>query len=334
MFIRIISIAKARMREFYRDRASLGWNFAFPFFIIIGFYFIFSEENRTMFKVGHVGPVNKQEISLFKLKYINFVELTREKGIEAVRKHKVDMLISQTDTIQYWINSSSTKGYFLEELLNGSKDVRTEKQIVVGKEISYVDWVFPGVLAMNVMFSCLWGVGYSIVKYRQDGYLKRLKVTPLRAYEFLISQIFSRYLISVFVTSIVFFGCKYLIGFEMQGSYLDLFLIYSLGLVCLISVGLLVASYTTSKEFANGVLNIVTWPMMFLSGVWFSLEGSSEGVKFVSSLFPLTHLVSASRRIMTEGVGFQEVLPNAITLGVMALVFITLSSYLFKWNAE
>jgi len=57
-------------------------------------------------------------------------------------------------------------------------EIKAEKKEVQGSAIRYIDWLFPGVLAMNMMFSALWGVGYVVVRYRKNGVLKRLKVTP------------------------------------------------------------------------------------------------------------------------------------------------------------
>ena len=63
---------------------------------------------------------------------------------------------------------------------------------VSGRAIRYVDWLLPGVLGMNMMFSCLFGVGYVIVRYRKNGFLKRLNATPLKAFEFIAAQVASR----------------------------------------------------------------------------------------------------------------------------------------------
>ena len=64
-----------------------------------------------------------------------------------------------------------------------------------GAAVRYADWVLPGVLAMNVMFSSLWGVGWVIVRYRKNGVLRRLKATPLSPFEFLTAQVLSRLLV-------------------------------------------------------------------------------------------------------------------------------------------
>ena len=73
-----------------------------------------------------------------------------------------------------------------------------------------MDWVVPGILAMNMMFSCLFGVGYVIVRYRKNGFLKRLKATPLNPFEFLLAQMISRLLLIQIVTVVVYAGLQLL----------------------------------------------------------------------------------------------------------------------------
>ena len=39
---RTLAVVKARNREFYRDKAGLGWNLVMPLLMILGFAFLFS----------------------------------------------------------------------------------------------------------------------------------------------------------------------------------------------------------------------------------------------------------------------------------------------------
>ncbi len=118
----------------------------------------------------------------------------------------------------------------------------------------------------------------------------------------------------------------------MRGSYANLFLISLLGSICLISLGLLVAARLSSEELAGGILNLLTWPMMLLSGVWFSLEGTNPVVRKIAQFLPLTHLVDGARAIMTEGAGFAQVLPELSILLVMSAVFLAIGSLIFRWE--
>ena len=96
----------------------------------------------------------------------------------------------------------------------------------------------------------------------------------------------------------------------------------------------MVASRSKSEELIGGLLNFTSWPMMLLSGVWFSLEGAPEAVKAFANILPLTHLVAGARKIITEGATLADISVHVWTLSIMCLVFLTLGSYLFSWNTE
>jgi ABC-type multidrug transport system permease subunit len=264
------------------------------------------------------------------LQFIPYGDLNT--AIDKVKHHQMDMLIDVSGVPRYWVNSSSPNGYLLERIVSGTEGNRFEQQIVVGAEIRYVDWFLPGILGMNMMFACLFGVGFVIVRYRKNGFLKRLKATPLGAFQFLFAQLVSRLLLIMVITTIVYTGCNFFIEFNMQGSYWTLLLVTTLGAMCMISIGMLIAAHTASEELAGGILNVVTWPMMLLSGAWFSLEGAQIWVQKLALIFPLTHMVSAARAIMNEGATLSQVMPHIWVLSILSMIFIAIGAYIFKWE--
>lgn len=338
---RFLALFRARNIEFFRDRSALGWNIAFPVLVIFGFAFAFGGGDQDIFKVG-VHPSTERGASaseFFETRYIQFIEMPDlDLALAKLRRHQIDMVVEQNRGLRYWINETSPKGYLLEKILHSqtssasSSALPIEKETVQGSEIRYVDWLISGLLAMNMMFSSLFGVGYNIVRYRKNGVLKRLRATPLHAFEFLLAQVVSRLVLLIVTTSAVYVGCNAFIHFRMQGSYLNLFIVLVIGSICLISLGLLMASRTASEEFAGGMLNLISWPMMFLSGVWFSLEGAHPWVKNLALAFPLTHIIDAARAIMTEGAGLHQISSSLFALLIMTVVFMAAGSWLFRWR--
>ena len=331
-FKRFMSVLRARNKEFIRDRSSLAWNVIMPFLLIGGFAFAFSGGDKDMFKVGVYGSQTPASSEFFATRYIRFIPIEDiNSAIVKVERHQLDMLIN-AKTEQFWINSDSANGYLVEKLLLADRELHLTKAMVSGKEIRYVDWLLPGILSMNMMFSALFGVGYVIVRYRKNGMLKRLKATPLTAFEFLAAQVVSRLWLILAISFTVYFGTDLFLDFTMNGSYLNLLLVFTLGSMCMISLGLLSASRIASEEMAGGILNMLTWPMMFLSGVWFSLEGSPEILAKIAQLLPLTHVVNAARAIMIDGAGLLAIADNLLVLALMTLLFLLLSSRLFRWE--
>jgi ABC-2 type transport system permease protein len=333
---KFFALLSARNKEFYRDKGTLVWAIAFPFVIIVGFAFAFSGGSQEQYKVAVYDP-RPTELSrapeILKLQYVQYVPVTElESAIEKVKRHQFDLLVAPgaeagADS-RYWINMSSPKGYFMERMLPRE----FVKQPVEGRETRYVDWLLPGVLAMNMMFSALFGVGYTIVRYRKNGVLKRFKATPLHAFQFLSAQLVSRMLLIIVVSAFVYAGCAWLVGFEMRGSYLDLALFYSLGSLSMIAVSMLVAARVSSEELGEGLLNVLTWPMMLFSGVWFSLEGANPTLRKIAQVFPMTHVVDGARAIMIDGAALTGVMPQVVVLGAMTVVCMAIGSAFFKWN--
>jgi len=333
---KFLAVLHARNMEFLRDRAALTWNLAMPFMLVFGLAFTFSGGNKEIYKIGVVGGIDRlthAAPALLATRYLKFIPYDNlDSAIGKVKHHQMDMLIDVSGTPKYWVNSSSPNGYLLERIVWGSEGHQFQRQTVAGAEIRYVDWFLPGILGMNMMFSCLFGVGFVIVRYRKNGFLKRLKATPLGAFHFLLAQLISRLLLIMAITTIVYAGCNLFIEFNMQGSYWDLLLVATLGAMSMISIGLLVAARTASEEFAGGILNAVTWPMMLLSGAWFSLEGTHNWVQQVAQIFPLTHMVAAARAIMNEGATLAQVMPHVLVLSAMSVVFLAIGAYIFKWE--
>jgi len=335
---RIYAIFRARNLEFVRDRGTMAWNLILPVMLMFGLSFIFSAD-RPVYVVGVLQSAAEIDVAVhpfLQTRYIDFVVINDEEtGFSRIARHQLDLLVQFEGPQQYWINPDSRKGYFVELALleSGSGQGTTlVKAQIEGDAIRYVDWVLPGILGMNMMFSSLFGVGYVVVRYRKNGFLKRLRATPLRSLEFVIAQVASRLALIVMITSFLFFGTRFFLDTRMDGSYLTLLTVLIVGAICLISLGLMISARVTSEELAGGFLNMVTWPMMMLSGVWFSLESASEWVRRISDIFPLTHVLDAARAVMIDGAGFVEIAPQLTTLVIMSALFLSFGALAFRWH--
>jgi len=339
MLQRIYAIFLARNREFIRDRGTLAWNLILPVVLLFGLSFAFSGDGRDQYTVGilqEATDLDTEQHPFLDTRFINFVAISDEAhAFLKVERHQLDLLVQFEPQSRYWINPDSPKGYFAERLLLQSDSANggaIEKAQITGNAIRYVDWVLPGILGMNMMFSCLFGVGYVVVRYRKNGFLKRLRATPLRPIEFIIAQIASRMTLILVITVFIYTGTHLLLETRMEGNYLTLLLIAAMGAISLVALGLMIASRVTSEELAGGLLNMINWPMMLLSGVWFSLEGAGPLIQNVSKIFPLTHILDASRAVMLDGASLIDVAPNLGALFAMSAVFLGIGAGFFRWN--
>ena len=206
------------------------------------------------------------------------------------------------------------------------------KEQIEGDPVRYADWILPGILGMNMMFSCMFGVGYVVVRYRKNGFLKRLRATPLTSFEFITAQVASRMVLIMIITAFVYAGTHLLLDTRMEGSYFTLFLVGLVGAISMVSLGLIVSARVTSEELAGGLLNLINWPMMMLSGVWFSLEGTGETMRSISRIFPLTHVLESARAVMLDGATLPDVAPSLAALVIMSAAFLAIGAAIFRWE--
>ena len=361
-----IALYKARTMEFVRDRGTFYWNLLFPVFLVLGMAFAFSGGDDKLYKIGSIGIPDPQVriLVMEQMQVIPYIDA--QEASQKLERHQIDFVID-FERREFAVNEQSSKGRFLRELFLTQQAVANPEALtgpemdpspeatpspgtvrspisaaafaaafaertVSGRATRYVDWLVPGVIGMNMMFSSLFGVGYVIVRYRKNGVLKRLKATPVHALNFVSAQAASRLVIVLLTSIFVFTGTNLLLRFVMRGSYLDLLLLTTLGILCMIALGLVFASRMRSEELAGGVLNLVTMPMLALSGVFFSLEGSPPILRTISRGFPLTHFIEAARKIMLDGANLVQVAPNLLFLASLTAVFLVLSAALFKWE--
>ncbi len=334
---RIYALFIARNIEFFRDRSALAWSILLPVLIIFVFAYAFSDENPEKFKVGIVSTPNPVAASenFRSTRFIKFIEFDEvEPNLVKIERHQIDLLFDAND-FRYWINQTSPNGYIVEKLLVAAfinAPQKLQQHLVEGGEVRYLDWVVPGVIGMNIMWGALFGIGYVIVRYRKFGVLKRLHATPVTPLEFLSAQILSRLWLLVAVNALIYIGMDFFLNFRMHGSYLNLFIVFTLGCVCLICCGLVVAARISSEEVANGLLNLLTWPMMFLSGVWFSLEGAHPWMQKFALILPLTHVTEAAREIMIDGASLVQIADHLLVLALTSIVLLVIGAWIFRWE--
>ncbi len=331
MMGRVYALLHARNLEFLRDRSTLGWNVLLPLLLVAGLAAVFGNGVRPLFKVAVVGDVPTVQAQTL-LEFTDYVAVDdAERLRRQVARHQIDALLL-ADSREYFYNPASPKGAVIHRMLQAVPS--WQGRIEEGAGLRYIDWLLPGILGMNIMFSCLFGVGYVIVRYRKNGYLKRLSATPVRPLDFVLAQVLSRLLLILLITVAVFIGTDFVFEFPVRGSYADLLLLTVLGCAAMVSIGLLVAARVASEEVAGGLLNFLAWPMMLLSGVWFSLEGAPQWIQHLALALPLTHLLSGARAIMFDGAGLADVALELGALAGLTVLCIGLAAWLFRWRTD
>lgn len=334
---RLWAMVRARLLEILRDRSALVWNLLFAPLLVVGMAVVFSGSPQPVFKVAVLGdaPLTAATHPFFATEATQFYhELDTVKALEKLQRHRIDLLLDPSERpARYWVNTESAKGRLLQSLLE-STDADALAQPVTGTPVRFSDWLVPGLLGLNIMFSSLFAIGHVIVRYRKSGYLKRLNGTPLRAVEFISAQLIACLLLIVGIAVAVYLGSDLFLHLRMEGSYFTLLLVATLGAMSMIAMSLLISARIASEELSGGLLNLLSWPMVVLSGVFFSLDGAPALVQAAAQVFPLTHMLEAARAVMLDGAGLADIARPLLVLTGMTALFLAIGAGFFRWTQD
>lgn len=219
-----------------------------------------------------------------------------------------------------------------KQLANYSPVVTVDASAVQSLHLKYIDFLVPGVLAMMIMSNSLNGVAGQIASWRERGILRRMQSTTLNAATFIAAQITARLVMNGLQVLIVVWVGSTFFDTQVNGSWLLLGLFVVLGTLTFMSIGFIIASLAKTPESAGPIAGFVSYPMLFLGGVFFPIKEMPQFLQQIVKLLPISHLTTAMRQVMNVGADLTELWPVvALLAGWMAVAF-ALSSYLFKWE--
>ena len=196
----------------------------------------------------------------------------------------------------------------------------------------YIDFLVPGLIAMGVMMSCMWGLSYGIIDKRSKKLLRRMVATPMRKSHFLSALVTVRMGMNVVEAGLLFLFVYFAFGITIQGSILALLMLFIAGNICFAGIAIFISSHTSNTEIGNGFINAVVMPMMVLSGIFFSYHNFPGWSIPVIQKLPLTLLADGMRSIFIEGAGIKGSILPATLLSGIGFVFAGAGLKIFKWH--
>ena len=270
-----------------------------------------------------------------------FLPLDWPQAMRELKRGRVNLILEQkNDSVRYNFDPMNpdaqlaylklTKMLGSSEQLAGSRDSDVKPLTISGTR--YIDFLIPGLIAMGVMMSSLWGVSYAIIERRSKKLLRRMVATPMKRSNFLIALITVRLLMNFVEAGLLLLFSWLVFNITIQGSVAALLAIFIAGNIAFAGISILLSSHTAKTEIGNGLVNAVSMPMMVLSGIFFSYHNFPEWAVPSIRMFPLTMMTDGIRSIMIEGAGFAEIaLPVSILSG-MGILFFVAGMKIFKWH--
>ena len=346
----------ASLKMFTRQKEAIIWTMLLPLFMVFLFGFV-SFEGLGKIRIGVAGGEDEPAGQLVgRLGEIRTVQVTRGaesselEQLMAGKRHLVLVIPEEFD---------AAKGKELRVLVNDGTPEETQLgllilrkvlddetfrmhtapdrvpmtlQSVASRRSSYIDFLLPGVLSLAIMQSGIFGVAFGFVALRKRGVLRRLSVTPMRPQDFIAAQVTMR--LMVLLAQIVVLVGVGIVFFDLRfmGSLLDLFAMGLLGGAVFLAIGFFLAGIARNEDQVVPLANVVSLPMMLLSGVFFSRANLPEPVRLVTEFFPLTYLADGMRSIVLEGSTLPTLWLQLAGLGLWSIVSVWAAVKVFRWE--
>jgi ABC-2 type transport system permease protein len=203
----------------------------------------------------------------------------------------------------------------------------------VGSQIyTEIDYLVPGLIGFSILTSPMFSMVDIASSYRKDGIFRQLSLTPLTKAEWLTSRILW-YVALTFVTAGIMIGT----GVAVFGAHVQLTLglvpFLVLGPLFFVSVGLLCGTLSKTPESAGLIGNIITFPMMFLSGTFFAVSLFPPFLQVFAHFLPLYYVIDGMNQVMLFS-NTARALTDIAIVTVMAAVAFALAVRLFQWRGE
>ena len=290
------------------------------------------EEAMVQLKRGHVNVAVSIGDSGYRY---HFDPMNPDAQLTYVRLSPVLNKIPSTDIIQHPASSiqypaSGIRHPGYEEDLSAVTASEVDVLTVTGTR--YIDFLIPGLIAMGVMFSCLWGLGYGIIDTRSKKLLRRMIATPMKRTNYLVAMITVRLIMNVIEAALLVLFAWLAFGITIQGNIPALLVLFLAGNIAFSGIGIFLACHTSKTEIGNAFINVISMPMMILSGIFFSYHNFPDWVIPIIKPLPLTMLADGFRSIFIEGAGFAQTATPSLILTLTGVVFFIVGLKLFKWH--
>jgi ABC-2 type transport system permease protein len=270
-----------------------------------------------------------------------FYNMKWDEAIRLLKRGTLNvLLLGKNDSVEYHFDPMNPDAQLTYLKLNTIISNRTTQPVLNNSEIKpltvtgtrYIDFLVPGLIAMGVMMSSMWGISYGIIEKRSKKLLRRLVATPMKKSHFLIALITVRIAMNFIESLVLFLFALFAFNMTIQGNISALIIMFLAGNISFAGIAVFVSSHTSNTEVGNGLINFVVFPMMVLSGIFFSYQNFPDWTLPVIKNLPLTMLADGIRSIFNEGAGYHEVALPVLILLSIGILFFSVGLKIFKWH--
>lgn len=318
----------AHWKMTFREKQAWFWSIFFPVILMVIFMIIFGGEDDNDFsaKIAIVEEESTEATNLLKtgLKMIPVLEIVSDEpetvaqAEEMVKEKEIDAAVilpgEEGTEIRVIINTENEQGVttqavygilsnYVQQInfqLAGvlpTYSLKTESISAGENPLKFTDFILTGMIALGLSQGGLFGMANQ-VDLRRKGVIKRLRMTPANMGLFGLSDMLMRMIFALFQLSLLSVIGVVFFDVTLHIHFLSLFMVFIIGALAFNAIGYFLSSFSKTIEAYMGMANIISFLMLFLSGVMFPIETMPEWIQPLSHMLPLTYFVEGIRTSM------------------------------------
>jgi ABC-2 type transport system permease protein len=195
---------------------------------------------------------------------------------------------------------------------------------IAGRNITYLDFVVPGIMGLMAMNNSLFGLSANLTRWKETRVLRRLLATPASPASFLGAALVNQLVYGILALGVVVVMALAVLKAQETVVPLTLAILLILGVGTFLAIGLAIGGMARTQEAVTPMINVVAFPMMFLSGVFFPVSDLPGVLHHIVNYLPLTLLAAGLRATMNDGLTWSA----GITFDVVGLLAWTAAAVL------
>jgi ABC-2 type transport system permease protein len=353
---RFLATTGAQLRMTFRRRITLFWSLVFPMILmtLLGLLFGRSVSAGTL-AVAQPVPASAPSAMVAALDHTKGLTVKTSAdaatAIRQVRDGDRDAALvftpSAGGTFQarlYTSNTSATQAGIIKGIVFGAADrvsiaasggppaLAFQARSVDSSSLTYIDFLLPGILALSIMISAVIGLSTVLVNWRQRGILRRLKLTPIPLAEFFAARITASLVVAVMQVVVLLAFGRLVFGIHISSTAWAAVPVALAGCLCFLAMGFAIGSVVSNPETGDAVSNVITNPMMFLSGTFFPVAAMPSFVQAIARVLPLYYMANGLRDTTVRGLSLTHVAPDIGVLLAATAVLALVALRSFRWE--
>lgn len=361
----VLTFARIDIKRLFRDKMAIFFTFVFPLLFLFVFGGIFGKTNSVSFNVALINQSDSQVATTFikeakkgTILKVNETVKTIAEADEKMARGEIDATIILPEdfgqigakgyptgeaVVRYNKNSeqaATTLASVLGSMFDGinAQFVSMERPFTVKTQsnakqgLTQFDYVFAGLLGFSLMSLGIFGPVNVFPKLKEKGVLRRYHTTTLKVWQYFTGNVMSNVVVGLLSVAAMFAVGLTVFNLNMRGDWGLMAGLVVLSATMLFGIGLAIGGWAKNERQAAPLAQIVTMPMMFLSGSFFPRFIMPEWLQSITAYLPLTPVIDAARLIITEGKAFVDLLPQFGLIAAWCAVVYIIAFRIFRWE--